>query len=62
MQAVRLLLEACADKNWADTDGRSPMYAASYNGHVDIVRLLLEAKADKDKACSNGKSLMLGCC
>ena len=54
VDAVRLLLEACADKDWASTTGRTPLYEASLNGHADVVRVLLEAKADKDKANNLG--------
>ena len=48
-EAVRLLLEANADKDKADGFGASPLVIASEVGHLEIVRLLLEAKADKDK-------------
>lgn len=30
--------------------GKTPMFAASYNGHVEVVKLLLAAGADKDAA------------
>ena len=37
-------------------NGESPLYAASQNGHLEVVRLLCEAGADKDKANQNGTS------
>ena len=58
VDAVRLLLEACADKDWADSQGVTPMLAASSCRHDQIVRLLLEAKADKDKTKGNGETPM----
>ena len=43
---VRLLLEACADKEAARADGATALHTAA--GRLDVVRLLLEAGADKD--------------
>ena len=34
--------------------GCPPLYAASSQGHLEVVRLLLEANADKDKATNDG--------
>ena len=31
-------------------DGWSPLYAASYNGHLDIVKTLIEAGANVNQA------------
>ena len=30
--------------------GSTPVYMASYNGHIEVVKLLIEARADVDKA------------
>ena len=48
--AVRLLLEANADKDKATNGGATSLFIASEKGHLEVVRLLLEASADKDKA------------
>ncbi|OLQ11916.1 Ankyrin-1 [Symbiodinium microadriaticum] len=36
--------------------GCPPLYAASSEGHLEVVRLLLEASADKDKATNDGRT------
>ena len=33
-------------------DGKTPLYRAAFNGHVETVRLLLEAGADPDRTCA----------
>ena len=54
-EAVRLLLEANADKNRVYVVNEStPMYWACARGKEEVVRLLLGASADKDKANNNG--------
>ena len=55
---VRLLLEAKADKDKTQINGRSALYVASSRGNVEVVRLLLEAKADKEKASRTGTTPM----
>ena len=50
LAVVRLLLEAGADKDAADTDGDTALHIAAKEGHLEVVRLLLEAGADKDAA------------
>ena len=52
-EAVRLLLEAKADKD-RENFSITPLYMASQAGYLDIVRLLLESHADKDKTSSDG--------
>ena len=39
---VQCLLAHGADKDKATNDGRTPLYAASQNGHVDVVQCLVE--------------------
>ena len=40
----------------ASNDGRSPLYWASYNGHLEVVKTLLAAGAEVDKANSDGQT------
>ena len=51
------MLESKADVNVArKTDGITPLYMSSLDGHVEIVKLLLEAGADVNaKAYVGGK-------
>ena len=50
LEVVRLLFEAGADKDAADTDGSTALRFAARNGHLEVVQLLREAGADKDAA------------
>ena len=40
--------EPGADPNAQNDQGRSPLFRASYNGHIDTVRLLLSVGGDPD--------------
>ena len=58
MEVVRILAERGADINKALNDGRTPLYIASKQGHVDVVRILIERGADMNKARDDGRSPM----
>ena len=45
---LQSLLENGADKNEAAIDGKTALWHATNNGHLDIVRLLVEQGADKE--------------
>ena len=51
---VRLLCDAGADHDKATVDGVTALYAASQEGHLEVVRLLCDAGADKDKGTVHG--------
>ena len=46
VEAVRALLDAGADVNYADPDGSTPLLVALMNGHWDVAKLLIESGAD----------------
>ena len=50
MEVVSILVERGADINKARNDGATPLYIASYEGHVEVVRVLAERGADVDKS------------
>jgi ankyrin repeat protein len=41
-----ILLDAGADFNLKDNNGRTPLHSASWNDHANCVRILLDAGAD----------------
>ena len=45
-----MLVEAKADKDKALDDGRTPLFVATREFHLEVVCLLVEAKADKDNS------------
>ena len=56
---VKYLLDQGADKDKATNDGASPLFAATHEGHLEVVQCLLEKNADKDKADNDGCSPIL---
>ncbi|CAK9033398.1 unnamed protein product [Durusdinium trenchii] len=58
LEAVRLLLEAGADKDAARIDGVTAVFVAAQNGHLEVVRLLLEAGANKDVVRRHGATAL----
>ena len=52
--AAYLLDQGGADPNQADNDGTTPLYIASYKGHVEVARLLLDKGADPNQADNDG--------
>ena len=58
MEVVRLLLEAGADKDLANTCRNTALRKASDKGHVEVVRLLLEAGANTDLAGEDGSTAL----
>ncbi|EQC36830.1 hypothetical protein, variant [Saprolegnia diclina VS20] len=51
---VRELLGQSADVEWRHSGGFTPLSAAAFNGHDDVVGLLLDAHANADDVSSNG--------
>ncbi|MCG8097488.1 MAG: ankyrin repeat domain-containing protein, partial [Candidatus Thiodiazotropha taylori] len=51
---VKLLLEAGADVNLADSDGVTPLMEAARTGSGEIVTLLLQHNADKTNKDNEG--------
>ena len=49
-EVVEALLKAGADINKGNNIGETPLYAASYNGHTEVVKVLLNVEGiDHDK-------------
>lgn len=57
---AQLLLEKRTDVNAADKNGRTPLFYASQNGHVEVVQLLLEKGADVNKSGSYSDAPLYG--
>lgn len=57
VEAAKVLLEHGANVNMATKDtGATPLYAAAYEGHDEIVRALVEGGADINVADMHGKT------
>ncbi|KAL5491842.1 hypothetical protein EMCRGX_G017207 [Ephydatia muelleri] len=52
----RLVTEGHVDVNITDEDGRSPLYASSSRGHLEIVKTLIEVGANINQVNKNGVS------
>ena len=62
MARVRLLLEAGADVNEADYEGRTAIMAAVANVLPETTKLLIEAGADVNMLDSDGGTLLMCAC
>ena len=56
---LRLLLEARAEVNLANSGGQTPLHLASMKGHQDLVQLLLGVAADVSLVDMRGKTAAL---
>ena len=61
VEVVRVLIDAGALINQANTNGATPLLMASQDGHVDVVRLLIDAgatvKIDTMMRCTQKKHI-----
>ena len=55
-EAVKLLIEACAEKDAPDRELMTPLSWAAGQGHLDVVRLLLDVGAEKEQADVDGST------
>ena len=55
-EATKYLLDAGAEKDEADDDGKTPLCIAAAEGHEAVVKCLVDAGADKDKADNYGRT------
>ena len=56
-RVVQRLVEAGADLNKTDKNGRTVVYMASWNGHADVVKLFIEAGAGLNAVGAWGTAL-----
>ena len=55
---VKILIEAGANVNSIDKQGRTSLIAASYMGHYDIVEILLESGANVNHTDLDGRNAL----
>ncbi len=55
---IKQIISGIEDINQADKDGRTALYGAAFNGHVEIVAQLLAAGADVNKADYSGSTAL----
>jgi len=53
------LIDGGADINAADEDGRTALYDAACNGHVECMRFLIQRGADIHATTKDGETLLL---
>ena len=60
MREVRLYVTNGGDVNATDSSGRTPLYWASLEGHIDIAKLLVDKGAEINKENVNGNMPLHG--
>ena len=58
IEVPRILLDAGADMNMADTDGRTPLMLAALNKHFKLIKELLVAGAQINRRDSRGRNAL----
>jgi len=56
---IKELLQAGADANFADEEGRLPLHAAAFSGSLDVLHLLLAGGADPSMAQGDDRPLVI---
>jgi len=58
VEVLRALVEAGADVNKGNNNGRTPLIYAAGNGKVEVVRFLLQKGADKSLKDNDGDTAL----
>jgi ankyrin repeat protein len=56
-ETVRVLVKLGSDPNAPEWTGCTPVFAASFHGHVEVVHLLLDSGGKLDSPCPSGTPL-----